>query len=86
VEQAYLKRGGKMLRRLLVIAAAAAIMVFCVDGCKKSPDEDETGAGAKAPTIEDYRAEAEKEITRENMAAELDRLEKEIEQDISEGQ
>jgi hypothetical protein len=86
VEQAYLKRGGKMLRRLLVIAIAAAITVFCVGGCKKGPDEEQTGARAKAPTIEDYRAEAEKEITKENMAAELDRLEKEIAQDISEEQ
>jgi hypothetical protein len=84
VEQAYLKRGGKMLRRLLVITAAAAITVFCLGGCKKSPDEEQ--AGARPPTIEDYRAEAEKEITRDNMAAELDRLEKEIEQDISDGQ
>lgn len=75
-----------MLRRALVIAVVAAITGFCVGGCKKSADEGQTGAGAKAPAIEDYRAEAEKEITKENMAAELDRLEKEIEQDISEGQ
>lgn len=67
-----------MLRKVLVIVAVAAISVFCLNGCKKSPEESEPEK--KTPkTLADYEAEAEKEITKENMAAELDRLEKEIE-------
>lgn len=65
-----------MLRKVLVVAAVAAIVVFWFSGCKKSSDQSD----AEAPkTMVDYEAEAEKEITKETMAEELDKLEKEIE-------
>lgn len=73
-----------MSTRALVIVAAAVMILFCVGGCKKSPDEGQGGGSEEAPTMAEYRAEAEKEITRENMDDELARLEKEIEQDVSE--
>jgi uncharacterized protein (UPF0254 family) len=72
-----------MLRKAFSIAVVTAAVLLYVSGCKKSPDEGGPEPSAKAPTVEDYRAEAEKEITKENMAEELERLEKEIEQEIS---
>jgi hypothetical protein len=69
-----------MLRKVLVMVAVGAIMAFCVSGCKKSSDESGAGGEVEAPkTMADYEAEAEKEITEENMAEELERIEKEIE-------
>jgi hypothetical protein len=65
-----------MLRKVLVIIIAAAIGVFSFSGCKKKSDED-------VKTAAEYKAEAEKEITQENRDAELDALEKAMEEDIS---
>jgi len=67
-----------MFRKVLVIVAAAAISVFYLSGCKKSPEESKPEK--KTPkTLADYEAEAKKEITQENMAEELGKLEKKIE-------
>jgi hypothetical protein len=74
-----------MLRRTLVIIAAAVISVFWLSGCKKRPSEP-GATKEKVKTIADYTAEAAKEIDKKNMADELDKLGKEIDQDISEGQ
>ncbi len=65
-----------MLRKVLVIIIAAAICVFSLSGCKKKSDEE-------AKTAAEYKAEAEKEITKENMAEELEAIEKAMEEDIS---
>jgi hypothetical protein len=53
----------------------AVIGVFSLSGCKEKSDEEATPA--------DYAAEAEKEINQENRDAELDALEKAMEEDIS---
>jgi len=74
-----------MLRKVLVIVALAAIIVFSVSGCKKErpveskPPESEQAA---PKTMAEYEADAKKEINKKNMAAELEKLEKEIEEDI----
>ncbi|MHC4658577.1 MAG: hypothetical protein ACYS83_05285 [Planctomycetota bacterium] len=69
-----------MLRKVLVVVAVAAIVVFWFSGCKKSSDE----SGAEAPkTMVDYEAEAKEEITEENLAEELAKLEKEVEAETS---
>jgi hypothetical protein len=52
------------------------MVLFCVNGCKKDSSQD-------VKTAEGYKAEAEKEIDKENMAAELDELEKTLEEEIS---
>lgn len=65
-----------MLRKVLVIIIAAAIGVFSLSGCKKKSDEE-------AKTAADYAAEAKEEINQENRDAELDALEKALEEDIS---
>jgi hypothetical protein len=70
-----------MLRKAL-FTIAAVILVFGLSGCKKRTGE------TKEPTktMADYQAEAEKEINRENMAEELEKLEKEVEEDILRGE
>jgi len=70
-----------MLRRILLIAAVAAIGIFCITGCKKSAPKPEPGEQA-GQTMPEYEAQAEKEITGDNMAVELDRIEKDLDQDI----
>ena len=67
-----------MLRKILLIAAVAAIGIFCITGCKKSAPEDQPVEEA----VVDYKAQAEKEITVDNMVVELDRIEKSLEEDL----
>jgi hypothetical protein len=66
------------------MVALATIALFCVSGCKKSPDTPDSPESAPVPTktAADYEKQAQKEITEENMDEELARLEKEIETDI----
>jgi outer membrane murein-binding lipoprotein Lpp len=73
-----------MLRKALVIIAAVTISVFCLSGCKKRSEEAKPGEPAKEvrKAMADYTDEAKKEINKENMAEELEKLEKEIEEDI----
>ena len=74
-----------MLRKVLTIVSIVVISVFCLTGCKKKPEPAESGAEA-AKTTAEYEAEAKKKITKENMAAELEQIEKAVEEEISEGQ
>ena len=74
-----------MLRKVLIIVSMVAISVFCLTGRKKKSEPAESGAKA-AKTTAEYEAEAKKEITKENMAAELEQMEKAVEEEISEGQ
>lgn len=63
-----------MLRKIVLILAVAAISVCCLSGCKKRSSEPEE----TVKTTEEYEAEAKKEITKDNMAAELDKIEKAV--------
>jgi hypothetical protein len=73
-----------MLRKVLLVLAAAAIVAVCVGGCKKQSGEPEPPEPEQEviKTPAEFEAEAAKEITKENMAAELEKLEKEIEEDV----
>ena len=71
-----------MLRKVLVIVMAAAIGVFCMSGCKKRSSEAAPEQEAIKTTAE-YEADAKKEISKENMAEELEKLEKAVEDEIS---
>jgi len=71
-----------MARKILIMVVVTAISVFLVTGCKKSPG----GGGSSQPEIKtsaEYKAEAESEITAENVAEELERMEKELEAELS---
>ena len=68
-----------LLRILLIIVVTTAVTVFSLNGCKKSPDTQQE----QVKTLADYQDEAKEQITEENMAEELENIEKAIEQDIS---
>ncbi len=63
-----------MFRRILMLVFIAALLTFGVAGCKKATSEQ----AAPAKTAEEYKQEADKEITEENMDAELQKIEKDL--------
>ena len=64
-----------MLRNLLTLVVLCAVCFFGLASCKKTDDSPKT--------LEDYQKQAAEEITDENMDAELEKMEKEIEEEIS---
>ena len=69
-----------MLRKVLIIIALATISSFCISGCDGDAESDEVVVKTEA----EYKAEAEAQINEENMAEELENIEKALEQEISE--
>lgn len=67
-----------MLRKVLVIVA---VIVICAFGCKRRSSEPET-VQEKLKTTAEYDAEAKEQINKENMAEELEKIEKAMEQEI----
>ena len=68
-----------MYRKILVITTFISILIcLAIIGCKKKTQEP-----VQVKTEAQYQAEAEKEINDENMQAELEKLEKEVEADIA---
>jgi hypothetical protein len=74
-----------MLHKVLIIVAATAISVFCLSGCKKRSSEAESSQEV-LKIMAEYEAEAKKQINKENMGEELERIEKTLEQELSEEQ
>lgn len=72
-----------MLRKILVVVAITVVSLFCLNGCKKDADDVQSDT-ENIKTAAQHKAEAKEQINKENMDEELDRLEKELEQDISE--
>jgi hypothetical protein len=71
-----------MFRKVLVIVAITAISVFCLSGCKKRSSEAESEEEV-LKTMAEYEADAKEQISKENMAEELERIEKALEQEVS---
>lgn len=70
------------MNRLLIIAILAACMtLMSLGGCKDKTDEDSESNIVK--TDAEYKEQAEKEITKDNMLEELDKLENSIDQDTT---
>ncbi|MHC4462414.1 MAG: hypothetical protein ACYS6W_10580 [Planctomycetota bacterium] len=69
-----------MLRKVLVMIVLASISFFCISGCDKDTESDEDVVKTEA----EYKAEAEEQINEENMAEELEKIEKALEKEISE--
>jgi predicted small lipoprotein YifL len=70
----------------MIIAACIAVMlsVLCATGCaKKSPPP---APAEKTKTAAEYKAEADKEINEQNASAELDKLQKNIDQEAAQEQ
>jgi len=67
------------------IVAGLLVVMLCVvglAGCRKASEEPPP-APEQTKTAAEYEAEAEKEITEENMADELDKLEEAIEEEAA---
>ena len=67
------------MSRMILAVVLGGMMVMCLMGCKKSPKE-----GPKTPA--DYEAQAKKEINKDQMDAELERISNALEQEISRGE
>lgn len=74
-----------MIRKILLISVVVAMVVFYLGGCKKS----ESGTEPNRPqtkTQAEYETEAKEQINEDNMDAELERIEKELEEELSQQQ
>lgn len=68
-----------MSRRILIIVIMAVMSVFYLNGCKeRSSDTQE-----EVKTAAEHEADAKEQINKDNMDEELERIENELEQDIS---
>ena len=72
-----------MLRKLITVIVLVLVVVV-VSGCRKKPAHTET-AKTEVKSQADYNEMAKKDINSENMQAELDKLEKEIQQESGGG-
>ncbi len=72
-----------MLRKVLVIIVLASISFFCISGCDKTSSDAEPNEEV-VKTMAEYEAEAKAQINEENMDEELAKIEKALEQELSE--
>ena len=63
-----------MTKKILIVVSIVVIAVSFTSGCKKKSSQSQTT---------EIKAEAEKQINQENMEDELNKLEKQIEQEAS---
>lgn len=66
-----------MKMRVLLLTA---VVLLAAAGCSK---KEQPAAEPAVKSAEEFKAEAQKEITEENLAAELDKMEKEVEADMA---
>lgn len=71
--------------RILLITAMVAISICGLGGCKKRSSQTPSKTEA-AKTVDEYKTEANSEINKENMAAELENIEKELEEELKQEQ
>jgi hypothetical protein len=79
------RRDGKMLRKILTIVVQALLCFSLLSGCKGSSSESPAEQEA-VKTEAEYKAEADKEINKDNMAEELDKIEKTMAQEATQEQ
>ena len=65
-----------MYKKIIALVILLAIGSVVLTGCKKKGE-----VSAEPKTADEYKAEAEKNITEENLDAEMEKLEKEIAED-----
>jgi hypothetical protein len=71
-----------MYKHFIITILIACTVLMSLGGCKDKPTPDPETDIVK--TDIEYKAQAEKEITKENMLDELDKLEESINQDTPE--
>ncbi len=69
-----------MFQKVLTIFVIAILCLSYMGGCKKTSSETENELDV-VKTEAEYKAEAEKEINEDNMAAELEKIERAMEQE-----
>jgi len=74
-----------MLRKMLTIVVQAILCFSLLSGCKGSSSDTQSEQEA-VKTEAEYKAEAEKEVNKDNMAEELDKIEKAMEQEAAQEQ
>ncbi len=74
-----------MLKAILVSAVTMVLLLFSVSGCKKTSEGLKPVTEA-VKTAAEYEAEAKKEINKENMNQELDKIEQELAQEANQPQ
>ena len=74
-----------MLRKILTIVVQAILCLSLLSGCKDSSSDTQSEQEA-VKTEAEYKAEAEKEVNKDNMAEELDKIEKTVEQEAAQEQ
>jgi peptidoglycan hydrolase CwlO-like protein len=72
-----------MLRKLTVVFILTLVIILTF-GCRKKPSSPETPS-TQVKSQADYNEMAKSQISPENMQAELDKLEKEIQQESAGG-
>lgn len=73
-----------MLRKVFVIILLVILGSLYSGGCDKTSSDSETDEEVVVKTQAEYDAEAEKQITEENMEEELKKLEQAIDKEITE--
>jgi len=73
-----------MLRKLFIIIVLATLSLVYIGGCDKTSSDTESDDEVEVKTPAEYDAEAEKQITEENMEDELKKLEEAVDKEISE--
>ncbi|MEN6309571.1 MAG: hypothetical protein ABFD91_17625 [Anaerohalosphaeraceae bacterium] len=72
-----------MIRKTLWMAVLV-LAIAALNGCKKqTPSPAPAQPAEPAKTVQEVKTEADKEITSENLDAELDKMEKEVDADIA---
>ena len=67
-----------MSGKTLILIIAVLMMAVVFIGCKSEPDE----SGDVVKSAAEYKTQAEKEINADNMADELEKIEKSVEADL----
>ena len=73
-----------MVRKIQVFLVVAAMCVFWFGGCKKKVSSETSGEQKTPKTMIELEDEAEEQITKDNMLEELEKIEKQVESEISE--
>lgn len=71
-----------MLKKILAVLTIISVIIIVFAGCKKKSPQAKPQS-PPAETATGYQVGTEQEITEENMAAELDKIEKQLEQELS---
>ena len=73
-----------MAKRISVLCIVTLMLIFGLFGCKDSGGNGDVDVNeVEVKSEAEYKAEADEEITEENMSEELDELEESIEEDVN---